>query len=31
VQNLSYQPYNSQNLKTNDNLEYKTMLVWHQR
>jgi hypothetical protein len=30
VQNLNYHPYNSQEIKNNDNLEYKTMLVWHQ-
>ena len=31
VQNLNYRPYNSQEIKNNDNLEYKTMLVWHQQ
>jgi hypothetical protein len=28
VQNIQYRTYNSQQLKNNDNLEYKTMLVW---
>jgi len=28
IQNIQYRTYNSQQLKNNDNLEYKTMLVW---
>jgi len=28
IQNIQYRTYNSQQLKNNENLEYKTMLVW---
>ena len=29
IQSMSYRPFNSQELKNNDNLEYRTMLVWN--